>query len=183
MKKVARHWIEYVQDWRDAPMAYWVHVEETGSDWRASCSYSPAAPVVEGRNGYPVLCVESQGFVFLFSSAAQLVHCIDVLGRKPLPTSRRLSAIRGGTHGPNSHWLSRLPGHIRSPKVRQRAVDDLCAVVSAMASDGTSFAKKQSPLLGRSVMVGVVAHGGRADDRGRDGRWRRLATSRAPAQC
>ncbi len=129
MGKASRNWIEHVSDWRDEPMAYWVHVEQTGSAWRSSKSYEPPAPKPEGRNGYPVLCVESQGFVFRFSSAAQLAECVDVLARKPLPTSRRLSTLRGGGHGPNSHWLCRLPGHIKSPKIRQRAVDDLRSVI------------------------------------------------------
>lgn len=143
MGKTARNCIEYTTDWRDEPMAYWVHVELGGAASHASESYSPPAPRTEGRKGYPVLCVESQGFVFRFSSAAQLAECVEVLGRKPLPTSRRLSAIRGGGHGPNSHWLSRLPGHIKSPKIRQHAVDDLRSVISAMAPN-SSF--KPNPL-------------------------------------
>ena len=114
-------------------MAYWVHVEQGGAEWRSSESYCPPAPKPEGRKGYPVLCVESQGFVFRFSSAAQLAHCVDVLERKPLPTSRRLSAIRGSGYGPNTHWLSRLPGHIKSSRIRQRAVADIRSVIAAMA--------------------------------------------------
>ena len=137
MAKAARHWIEYTRDWRSEPMAYWVHREGDGSAWRAAESYDPPAPEPEGSNGYPVLCVESQGFVFRFSSAAQLAECVDILGRKPLPTSRRLSLMRGGGHGPNGHWLSRLPGHIKSPKVRQRAVEDLRSVIADMASDSS----------------------------------------------
>ena len=145
MGKVARNWIEHTPDWRNEQMAYWVHLEFGSAAWRASESYNPPAPMAEGSRGYPVLCVESQGFVFRFSSAAQLAECVDVLGRKPLPTSRRLSAIRGGGHGPNSHWLSRLPGHIKSPKIRQRAVEDLRSVISAMAPNN-SF--KPNPLRG-----------------------------------
>lgn len=137
MGNVARNWIEHTQDWRNEPMAYWVHLELGDAAWRSSESYNPPAPRAEGPRGYPVLCVESQGFIFRFSSAAQLAECVDVLGRKPLPTSRRLSAIRGGGHGPNSHWLSRLPGHIKSPKVRQRAVEDLRSVISAMAPNNS----------------------------------------------
>jgi len=145
MRKVARNWIEYVADWRDEPMAYWVHLEQSGSAWRNAELYDPPAPSSEGRNGYPVLCIESQGFVFRFSSIEQLDKCIEVLDRKPLPTSRRLSAARHGGHGPNSHWLSRLPGHIKSPKVRQRAVEDLRSVIAAMTSN-KSF--KPKPLRG-----------------------------------
>jgi len=40
----------------------------------------------------------------------------------PLPTTRRLSALRGEALGPNSHWLSRLPASIKSPKARVRLV-------------------------------------------------------------
>lgn len=135
MGKTARNWIEHTEDWRYAPMAYWVHVQLGDIEWRASESYDPPAPRAEGSQGYPVLCVESQGFVLRFSSSAQLAQCMDILARKPLPTSRRLSAIRGGVHGPNSHWLSRLPGYIKSPKVRHRVVEDLRSVISAMAPD------------------------------------------------
>lgn len=122
-------------------MAYWVHLEQPGSVWRTSESYEPPAPNAEGCNGYPVLCVESQDFVFRFSSAAQLAECVEILARKPLPTSRRLSAVRAGGHGPNSHWISRLPGRIKSPKIRQRAVEDLRSVISVMAPN-SSFKPK-----------------------------------------
>ena len=116
-------------------MAYWVHIEQDGLAWYRAEAFAPPAPKPEGRAGFPVLCIESQGFVFRFTSKEQLAECIDVLGRKPLPTSRRLSARRGGGHGPNSHWLSRLPGHIKAPKARERAVADLQAVVRGMAID------------------------------------------------
>ncbi len=99
MGKVARNWIEHTQDWRNEPMAYWVHLELDGSTWRASESYSPPAPKAKGRSGYPVLCVESQGFVFRFSSAAQLAECVNVLGRTPLPDIA--SSIR------HSRWRAR----------------------------------------------------------------------------
>jgi hypothetical protein len=137
MGKVPRNWIEHVPDWRDEPMAYWVHVEQAGTPWRSSEHYDPPAPQPEGRSGYPVLCVESQGFVFRFSSKEQLAQCVDILARKPLPTSRRLSVLRSGGHGPNSHWLSRLPGRVKSPKIRQRAVEDLRSVIRAMAPNNS----------------------------------------------
>jgi hypothetical protein len=137
MRKVPHNWIEHTQDWRNEPMAYWVHVERAGTDWPSSDSYSPPAPQPEGQLGYRVLCIESQGFVFRFSSKEQLAECIRVLSQKPLPTSRRLSSLRGSKHGPNSHWLSRLPGRVKSPKVRQRAVDDLLTTARAMAPNNS----------------------------------------------
>ncbi len=132
MKNIAPFWIEHTPDWRHEPMAYWVHRQTDGLPWGLAASYDPPAPRPEGRKGYPVLCIASQGFVFRFSSGAQLAECIEILGRKPLPTSRRLSSIRSDVSGPNKHWLSRLPAHIKSPKARQRAVEDLHSVTLAM---------------------------------------------------
>ena len=145
MRKMPRNWVQYIPDWREAAMAYWVHIQPEGEDWRAASGYEPPAPVAERGKGYPLLCIESQGFVFSFSSAAQLAEAIRVLSQVPLPTTRRLSALRPGGHGPNSHWLCRLPGSVKSPKARQRAVEDLSAVWRSMAPNN-SF--KPKPLRG-----------------------------------
>jgi hypothetical protein len=145
MKKQPRHWMEHTADWRTAPMAYWVHLEAEGEAWRSASQYSPPPPVADGARGFPLLCVESQGFVFVFSSAAQLEEAIRVLSLVPLPTTRRLSSARPGGHGPNSHWLSRLPGSIKSPKARRRAVEDLQSVRRSMAPINSS---RPTPLRG-----------------------------------
>ncbi|WP_133501992.1 hypothetical protein [Cognatilysobacter terrigena] len=145
MKKLPRHWIEHIADWRDAPMAYWVHVEPEGEDWRSATTYQPPAPSADGSNGFPLLCVESEGFVLVFSSAAQLSEAIRVLSLVPLPPTRRLSAQRPGAHGPNSHWLSRLPGWVKSPKTRSRIVEDLRSLSRSMAPNNSS---KPTPLRG-----------------------------------
>lgn len=128
--KMPRHWIEHVPDWRDEPMAYWVHIEQ-GDDWLSASCFKPPAPTVILHYGYPVLCVESQGFVFRFSSFAQLLECVDVLGRTPLPTSTQRSLIRPDGSWPNSQWLSRLPGQMKAPKARRRAVADLSQVIAS----------------------------------------------------
>ncbi len=130
MRKPVRHWIEYVKDWKNEPMAYWVHKEQGLQTWLLAESYEPAAPIAAGQKGFSVLCILSQDFIFRFSSVAQLEEFINVLSRQPLPTSKRLSKLRGGAHGPNSHWLSRLQAHIKSTKKRQRAVADLQSVIS-----------------------------------------------------
>jgi hypothetical protein len=121
----AKQWIEYVSDWRSVPMAYWVHVEQDGKHWRSAERFLPAAPVAVPHKGYAVLCVQLGDTVLRFSSAAQLAECIRVLSMKPLPTSRRLSVQRGSGHGPNSHWLSRLPASIKGPKQRAHVVEVL----------------------------------------------------------
>ena len=57
---------------------------------------------------------------FEFASLHELRRCIDVLGRKLLPTTRALS--EGTGTGPNRHWLSRLPAAAKPWKYRERAV-------------------------------------------------------------
>lgn len=138
MKRLPRHWVDHTADWRTAPMAYWVHAEAEGEVWSAATQYSPPAPVPDGAKGFSLLCIESQGFVFVFSSTPQLEEAIRVLSLVPLPTTRRLSAARRGGHGPNSHWLSRLPGSVKSPKARRRAVEDLQSVWRSLAPKQTS---------------------------------------------
>lgn len=132
-KTLPHHWIEYVRDWRCEPMAYWVHIEGASAVWKNATVFDPPAPAAVPNHGYPVLCVESAGTVFRFSSMAQLVECARVLSLKPLPTSSRLTSMRAGNAardpGPNRHWLSRLPARVKSPKGRRRVVDDLGAIL------------------------------------------------------
>lgn len=120
-----KQWIEYVDDWRNAPMAYWVHVEQDGAHWRAATRYVPPAPSPVPHKGFRLLCVEIGDTVLHFSSEAQLAECIGVLSMKPLPTTRALSARRGTSLGPNGHWLSRLPAKLKSPRMRERVVAKL----------------------------------------------------------
>lgn len=118
----ANTWIEYADDWRHAPMAYWVHVHQDGDTWSKARHYLPPAPTPVAGKGYPILFVDAGSVTLHFSSAEQLRECIRVLEMVPLPTTRRLSALRGEALGPNSHWLSRLPASIKSPKARMRLV-------------------------------------------------------------
>lgn len=125
-----KHWIEYAPDWRWAPMAYWVHIEQGTGPWKDAERYLPEAPPFVPHKGYAVICVEFEGVVLRFSSRAQLEECIRILALKPLPTSRRLSALRGHDAGPNGHWLSRLPASIKSPRARAKVVESLVQVLS-----------------------------------------------------
>jgi hypothetical protein len=131
MKKPPRSWIEHVDNWRSVPMAYWVHVQQGKEPWGRASEFDPPAPGRDGALGYAVLCVDSGGMTFRFSSRAQLDECIRTLSARPLPSSRRLAALRGGA-GPNGHWLSRLPASVKSPKGRERVVVDLGEVAKRL---------------------------------------------------
>jgi hypothetical protein len=136
--------LEYIADWRDAPMAYWTHVEQDGKAWCAAERFEPPAPAPRGRLGYALLRVEVGAHDLVFSSTAQLDEMIRVLTLVPLPPSRRLArdrAGRGTAAAPaapplNSHWLSRLPTALKSAKARPRTVEALRAVRALAVRDG-----------------------------------------------
>lgn len=114
----------YEKDWRTAPVAFWVHVPVPG----ASDACDPPAPVPTPHLGYPFLHVEFDSHELQFSALVQLDHFIEVLSRKPLPTSRQLSSRRCLPVGPNGHWLSRLPAELKSPRKREKLVQALSAI-------------------------------------------------------
>lgn len=127
----------YEKDWRSAPVAFWVHVPVSG----ASDRWEPPLPEAIPHKGYLFLRVAFESHELQFSSPAQLDHVINVLSTKPLPTSRRLSSLRGLAVGPNGHWLSRLPIKLKSPRKREKLVKVLCSVRAVVVGTGsyTSF--------------------------------------------
>jgi hypothetical protein len=138
------YWVEYAETWRRAPLAYWVHIEQDGQPWFKAERFLPPAPDPVPHKGFPVLCVEFEGLVLRFSSEPQLLECVRVLEQTPLPTSRRLSAARGGTYGPNGHWLSRLPAAVKSPRTRARLVDMLKQVLLAKPAPEPSVGRTRA---------------------------------------
>jgi len=117
-------------EWRNAPLAYWVHVPVQRSD----DLFDPPAPPIIPHKGYALLRVQFENHELQFSSPAQLVHFVDVMSTKPLPTSRQLSSRRGMNVGPNGHWLSRLPAELKSPCKRDKLLQVLCEVRAAVLS-------------------------------------------------
>ena len=113
-----RQWIEYGESWKPEPLSYWVHIEVDGF-------HDPPLPKPVPGKSYATFFVELDGFTFRFASLGELDHCVDILSRRVLPTSRRPSEIRGAGYGPNNHWLSRLPKGTKSWKYRQKAVSYL----------------------------------------------------------
>ncbi len=125
-----KHWFDFAEDWRSAPMAYWVHVPRDGMHWRDEAAvFDPPAPPGMPR-GYPVLCIELRDALLWFSSPAQLQAFIETLSMKPLPSSRRLSGQRGSGHGPNSHWLSRLPAWMKGAGFREKTLPRIARLAS-----------------------------------------------------
>ena len=122
-------------DWRTAPLAFWVHVPAE----RSATEYDPPAPAAVLHKGFMFLHVDAAGVDLQFSSLAQLNHFIEVMEAKLLPTSRQLSRKRELPVGPNSHWLSRLPANLKTPKERARLVGKLRAVREQLFPLGDSW--------------------------------------------
>lgn len=136
----------FASDWRDAPGAFWVHRPVEGTPE----TFAPPAPQSVPHKGYPVLHVEFERWDLIFSSMAQLDHYIDVLSQTILPTSRQLSEASGLTTGPNQHWLSRMPGELKSPGKRSALVKALSAarVFAADNAPSASFEPDAPGALG-----------------------------------
>lgn len=127
----------FEEDWRTAPVAFWVHIPVPDSQTK----YEPAIPPYVLHKGYAFLRVQYGQHELQFSSPAQLAHFIEVLARKPLPTSTQLSSLRKLPVGPNGHWLSRLPASLKTPRNRQKLVKELLAVQAQVVTpeDNQSF--------------------------------------------
>ncbi len=135
-----RYWFDFTKDWRSSPMAYWVHLEPEGESWLDASTYSPEEPKYIPHKGYAVLFVEIGPDVLQFSSAPQVRIFLETLSSVPLPSSRRLSSLRKGSAGPNSHWLSRLPAAIKGSKGRRKAIAAL-RMIEAEVVDGNVWRK------------------------------------------
>jgi hypothetical protein len=132
----AKFHFSFQPDWRSAPVAFWVHRAVEGA-----ASFDSPAPSAIPHKGFPFLHVEFEASELVFSAPAQLDHFIEVLSKKPLPTSRALSSQRGLPVGPNGHWLSRLPAALKSPRTRTRLVEELRNIRSKVvgSASGSSF--------------------------------------------
>ncbi len=119
MKKAS---VLYLDAYQATPLSFWTHRPLDAEVWADAKRFDPPLPGPVAGRGWAQLVVELDGVVVRFSSAAELDHFIDVLSRDPLPTTRRLSELRGTTLGPNRHWLSRLPSRAKPRDFRRRLV-------------------------------------------------------------
>ena len=119
MKKAS---IIYLREYEATPLSFWAHRHLDADAWVNAKQFDPPLPGPVPGRGWAQLVVEFDGVTLRFSSSAELKHCIEVLCHNPLPTTTRLSELRGTTLGPNTHWLSRLPARAKPQEFRQRLV-------------------------------------------------------------
>ena len=57
-----------------------------------------------------------------FASVAEVEHFLEIIKLKNMPTTTQLSRKRTESYGPNNHWLSRLPSHLKSWTKREKII-------------------------------------------------------------
>lgn len=118
----------YCSEYQVTPVSFWAHRHFDADSWISAKTFDPPLPAPVPGRGWAQLVVEFDGIELRFSSAAELDHVVDILSRNPLPTTRRLSELRGTAAGPNTHWLSRLPSIAKPLGFRRRLVAYLGSV-------------------------------------------------------
>ena len=83
-------------------------------------AFEPSLPKAIPTKGFPVLFVDAFGTELQFSSVDEVVHFLEVIGQKNMPTSLQLTRRRNEAYGPNKHWLSRLPADLKPWRKRER---------------------------------------------------------------
>ncbi len=116
-----RHYVTYTERWEPSPMWYWVHRPADGNPPYRSTTFEPPLPGPVPGKGYPRYHVEIDGFTFTFASLHELDACAELLSRKHLPSTYRLT--RDSVSGPGSHWLSKLPSNVKSWRYREKATE------------------------------------------------------------
>ena len=124
--------IEYTKEFYPSPLSFWVHKALEDKSWFHATKYNPALPKAIPCKGYPVLFVDVSGVELWFSSVQEVEHFLAVISQKNLPSSRQLSQKQDQIDGPNRHWLSRLPGKLKSWKKREKLIPIIEAGLQAL---------------------------------------------------
>jgi hypothetical protein len=119
--------LKYFPERVKSPVSYWVHkgVNEEQLFYQNCVEFEPEFPSKDPVKGFPFLIVRVLSVELQFASMYELEHVIEILSMKHLPTTIELSDKRGTGYGPNNHWLSRLPGEIKSYTKREKIVKAL----------------------------------------------------------
>ncbi|UPW20110.1 hypothetical protein M0C34_07570 [Agarivorans sp. TSD2052] len=133
--------LQHFKSRKTSPISYWIHKgvneEETGYSW--CTEYEPPFPEKDPTKGYPYLTVSVQGFEIEFASLLEIEHFLSVMEQKNLPTTLALSELRGTGYGPNNHWLSRFPAHLKSWVKREKIITAVKKAKTSVEVSGNDF--------------------------------------------
>ncbi|MEP2651750.1 MAG: hypothetical protein ABJH06_07110 [Paraglaciecola sp.] len=132
---------EYLRNRRKTPISYWVHkgVGEQINGYVWCKEFEPPFPKKKPTKGFPFLTVTVKGLEIEFASSYEIKHFLEVMEQKNLPTTRYLSNLRGTGYGPNNHWLSRFPSHLKSWAKREKIIDSVKRAKKSLDASGADF--------------------------------------------
>ncbi len=133
--------LKYFAERVKSPVSYWVHkgINEEMVFYQNCVEFEPCFPPKDSVKGFPLLIVSVLGIELHFASMLELEHVIGILSMKHLPTTIELSNKRGTGYGPNNHWLSRLPGEVKSYTKREKIVKALIKAKTEVVKSGSAF--------------------------------------------
>jgi hypothetical protein len=114
--------IEFNSNYTKTPLSFWVHKNLDNDIWDYSKIFDPELPKSIPCKGYPFLIVLVFGVELHFASVAEVEHFLEIIKLKNMPTTTQLSRKRTESYGPNNHWLSRLPSHLKSWTKREKII-------------------------------------------------------------
>jgi len=120
--------IEYKKHRVTTPMSFWVHKPVDSEIWSEAAVFESPMPGPVIGKGFPVYELQYRDNTLVFGSKTEIDHCISVLSKKVLPTTRELAEEGGYAQYQHLHWLSKWPGDVKSWKDRQKIVKLLRAL-------------------------------------------------------
>ncbi|MGV2874207.1 hypothetical protein [Colwellia sp. E150_009] len=114
--------VEFNSEFTVTPISYWVHVNLDNDIWSYANKFEPPFPKPIPCKGFPLLVVNVLGVQLEFASVHEVLHFIDVIGQRNMPSTIELSRKRSDGYGPNRHWLSRLPAKLKPWSKREKLI-------------------------------------------------------------
>ena len=99
-----------------------MHAPVDSKTWSKATEFIPPLPQPRTEQGFPIYKIEVKGWELQFSSIEEIDHCSEILSQKNMPTTQTLAANSWMEGYQHLHWLSKLPGELKSYKARQEIV-------------------------------------------------------------
>lgn len=115
--------ITYHPKFPDTPISFWVYTQIDNPIWLRATLFDPPLPKPVPGKGFARLTVHIFNMDIYFASIEEVDHFLNIFSRKNMPTTQQLSRVRTAMYGPNRHWLSRFPAHLKSWKKREKIVE------------------------------------------------------------
>ena len=139
-----KNWrIEFNEIRKFSPISVWVH--NVPSDhpeidaWCYASRYEPPFPKKVVSKGFPYLSVNIFNFDLEFASTQEVLHCIEILEQKNMPSTKNMVCPASTTYSGHNHWLATFPGEFKSWKRREKIVKVLKSTLRELQAEYVNF--------------------------------------------